>query len=108
MSARTEITSNAMAYLSSSINESFDFTEMVGDFADDFDMEALAAEYRTTVEQIVQRYRPDWVIAGDFIYGDYPAEYLTEDERQDLIDELDMIDINAILEHHDNTPRADA
>lgn len=53
-------------------------------------------------------HRPDWVIAGDFIYGDYPAEYLTEDERQDLIDELDMIDINAILEHHDNTPRADA
>lgn len=99
--SRTEITSNAMAYLTGDINASFDLSPLLGDYVADYDLEGLTSEYSAAVEQVMQSYRPDWVIAGDFIFGDFPADHLNEQEAADLKDELDIIDVNAMLDRHE-------
>lgn len=104
MTPMTEITSNALGYLTGDDNATWDLSVLAGEFEDDYDLEGIERDYRAAVESILSKYRPDWTIAGDFIFGPaYVDDSLTEAELVAIGDDFDDIDTEAILAAHDRT-----
>lgn len=102
MNTTTQITSNAAAYLTGDLNATLTLDGYVGQYAADFDMNAVNAAYLAEIEETLAAYRPDWTISGDCIFGGYPADHLTDEERAEIGEAISMIDVAAILEANAN------
>jgi hypothetical protein len=96
----TEITSNAYGYLVGGTTQTFDLTDVFGDDADGYDTAAVEHDYVALVQAIMQTHRPEWTIAGDFIYGPAGSEGLSDDERAEIRDAIAAIDLSPVLQKH--------
>ena len=96
------ITGSATAYLTGNLNATLTLDDYVGEYAADYDMDAATSGFRTQIAGILAQFRPDWTIAGNFIFGDYPAVPLTEEEQAEIAEAITMIDVAEILETHTN------
>lgn len=97
----TLITDGAAAYLTGEMNATFTLDTYVGEYADDYDLDAANAAYRADVAALLATVRPTWTIAGDSIYSPVAdADDLTDDEAADLRDAIAGIPVDAILAQH--------
>ena len=81
--------------------------ETLGDYADEYDIDAIAADYRAAINEAL----PEGVaLAGDEFIGPYYAEDATwgpeledEDGRLDIKAIVDSVDLWAIVAKHEIT-----
>lgn len=92
----------------------FDLTDCAGDFASDFDMDAVSDDYYEACRKALAAVRPEWHLLrdGEVICPVNPddlsedeKEPLDEDEKKTLSELLDAIDVAAILQAHDLTTK---
>mgnify|MGYP006927903206 FL=1 len=89
----------------------FDLTDCVGDFVDDFDMDAVSDDYYEACRKALAAIRPEWHLLrnGEVICpvnpDDLDEDELSEDEKETLSELLDTIDVAAILQAHDLTTK---
>jgi|GEM_PF-1727992 len=79
----------------------FDLTACVGDFASEFDMDAINDDYYGACCEALAAIRPEWSLLRDAeVIGPVDSPDLDEDERAALSEHLDTIDVTAILQRH--------
>ena len=84
----------------------FDLTACVGDFASEFDMDAINDDYYGACCEALAAIRPEWSLLRDAeVIGPVDSPDLSEDEREALSELLDTIDVTAILQAHDLTTK---
>lgn len=65
---------------------------LYGDYAEDFDTEAITGEYRDLINEALP---PGFYLAGEDLYGPYPVQ-----EHPDVRGIADSIDLTEVLERH--------
>ena len=84
----------------------FDLTACAGDFASDFDMDAVNDDYYDSCCEALAAIRPEWSLLRDAeVIGPVDSPDLSEDEREALAELLGAIDTTAILQAHDLTTK---
>ena len=84
----------------------FDLTACVGDFASEFDMDAINDDYYGACCEALAAIRPEWSLLRDAeVIGPVDSPDLSEDEREALAELLGAIDTTAILQAHDLTTK---
>ena len=79
----------------------FDLTACAGDFASEFDMDAINDDYYGACCEALAAIRPEWSLLRDAeVIGPVDSPDLSEDEREALGELLDTIDVTAILQRH--------
>lgn len=79
----------------------FDLTDCAGDFASDFDMDAVNDDYYGACCEALAAIRPEWSLLRDAeVVGPIGSPSLSEDEVEELAYLLDTIDVTAILQRH--------
>lgn len=80
----------------------FDLTDCAGDFASDFDMDAVNDDYYGACCEALAAVRPEWsLLKTAEVIGPIGSPSLSEDEVEELAYLLDTIDVTAILQTHD-------
>lgn len=97
----TTIAGSAAAYLSGDPLKRFELSAVAGDYGADYDLESVNREYVEEVEALLRQVRPDWRIAGDTIFCSHPIQHLSEAERAWIAEEIEAIDVSAILSGHE-------
>ena len=81
----------------------FDLTDCAGDFASDFDMDAVSDDYYEACRKALSAVRPEWSLLRDGeVIGPVDSPDLSEDERKTLGELFDAIDVAAILQDHES------
>ncbi|ERS24865.1 hypothetical protein HMPREF1301_00250 [Propionibacterium sp. KPL2005] len=99
------ITSNFTSLISSDGHltelDPFDLTDCAGDFASDFDMDAVNDDYYEACCEALAAVRPEWcLLKNAVVIGPVDSLSLSEDEKETLGELLDTIDVTAILQRH--------
>lgn len=100
------ITSNFTSLISSDGHltelDPFDLTNCAGDFASEFDMDAVNDDYYGACCEALAAVRPEWsLLKTAEVVGPIGSPSLSEDEVEELAYLLDAIDVTAILQRHD-------
>ena len=84
----------------------FDLTGCAGDFASEFDMDAINDDYYGACCEALAAIRPEWSLLRDAeVIGPVDSPDLSEEEREALAELLGAIDTTAILQAHDLTTK---
>ena len=79
----------------------FDLTDCAGDFASDFDMDAVNGDYYESCCEALAAVRPEWCLLKNAeVIGPIDSPSLSEDEAETLGYLLGSIDVTAILQRH--------
>lgn len=76
-----------------------DLTQLAGRHAKHINLDAAKHAYRDAVQEALNLFRPDWILALDgSVTGPQDWQQLTADEAEELAWEIDTIDTTTILQ----------
>lgn len=97
--ATTLITPSFTSLYNQTEIDPLDLTQLAGRHANRINLDAAKHAYRHAVQEALNHYRPDWVLALDgSVTGPQDWQQLTPDEAEELAWEIDAIDTTTILQ----------